>query len=282
MSKSMDVASTTDDHCWRQESLVFTIQDCTDEYKFDVIPYLGDGPKATKQLTFPHPRHLEQSDIIVLMKEQALQQGVRLVTNESSANPDSANCRHFSLVCQQNLLHIPVVAEENRKRKREITRPTKQEERCPFSLKFNLDENDKVWVLSSGAGSSEHKNHLRPTSPLVPGRGLCNTTTNTNALPTPRTTPRQRPRVVLGITGSVAAIKGPEIAVRLVEELEVDVRVLLSHGGSNFWQKSQEYDPPYWNQLQKLTRAGDLASIRIHCTYHCGAWWSDDIYSRRI
>lgn len=81
------------------------------------------------------------------------------------------------------------------------------------------------------------------------------------------TAPRQRPRVVLGITGSVAAIKGPEIAVRLVQELEVDVRVLLTHGGDNFWKKAQEYNPPYWNQLQELTRGGDLASIRIHCTY---------------
>jgi hypothetical protein len=276
MSESMDAVFTTDDQFWRQESLVFTIQDGTDEYKLDVIPYLGDGPKATKQLTFPHPRHLEQSDLIALLKDQALQQGVRLVTNDSSSNPDAANGRHFRLVCQQNRLHNPVVAEENSKPKLEITRPTKQEERCPFSLMFNLDERNKLWVLSSGSGSSEHKNHPRSTSSLVPGRGLRNTTTNTTALTTmtttaPSMTPRQRRRVVLGITGSVAAIKGPEIAVRLVQELDVDVRVLLTHGGHTFWQKAQEYNPHYWNQLQELTLAGDLASIRIHCTCH-GAW----------
>jgi hypothetical protein len=273
MSESTKVASATHDpdHPWRQESLVFTLQDGTDEYTFDVIPYLGDGPNASKELMFPHPKNLKQSDIISLMKEQALQQGVRLVTAGSSANPDSEKGCHFRLVCEQNRLPIPMVTEENKKRQRETTRPTKREDRCPFSLGFRLDENNNFWVLSSGWGSAEHKHHPKTTLPLVPRQKLGHTTLNTNGLSTPITTPKPRPRVVLGITGSVAAIKGPELAVRLSLELEVDVRVLLTRGGHNFWGKAQEYNPSYWNQLQELTRAGDLASIRIHCTCHDGA-----------
>lgn len=62
---------------------------------------------------------------------------------------------------------------------------------------------------------------------------------------------RRRPRVLLGITGSVAAVKGPELAVRLKRELDVDVRVLLTGGGFNFWNKAREYDPLYWGELEK-------------------------------
>ena len=62
---------------------------------------------------------------------------------------------------------------------------------------------------------------------------------------------RRRPRVLLGITGSVAAVKGPELAVRLAREVDVDVRVLLTGGGFNFWNKAREYDPLYWGELEK-------------------------------
>jgi len=65
------------------------------------------------------------------------------------------------------------------------------------------------------------------------------------------TSTKRRPRVLLGVTGSVAAVKGPEIAVRLVRDLQVDVRVLLTAGGLNFWSKAKEYNPAYWKELEK-------------------------------
>jgi len=49
----------------------------------------------------------------------------------------------------------------------------------------------------------------------------------------------------------VAAVKGPEIATRMVEELRADVRVLLSAGGQNFWDKSREYDPRAWERMRE-------------------------------
>ena len=63
---------------------------------------------------------------------------------------------------------------------------------------------------------------------------------------------QRRPRILFAVTGSVAAVKGPEIAVRLVKELGFDVRILLTHGGENFWSKAKDYNQQYWNSLQHL------------------------------
>ena len=71
----------------------------------------------------------------------------------------------------------------------------------------------------------------------------------------------KRLNVLLGITGSVAAIKGPEIAVRLVEEAHVNVRVLLTQGGKNFWTKANEYNPQYWKEFQARSRLGSTVPI---------------------
>lgn len=61
-----------------------------------------------------------------------------------------------------------------------------------------------------------------------------------------------RKRIILGITGSVAAVKGPEIAVRLVKECNFEVKVLLTTGGQHFWKKAKDYDPNFWLQFQTL------------------------------
>lgn len=66
---------------------------------------------------------------------------------------------------------------------------------------------------------------------------------------------RQQPRILLGVTGSVAAVKAPEIAVRLVLELDAQVRVLLSAGGSNFWNKAKDYDKKHWDLFQQILSA---------------------------
>jgi len=125
---------------------------------------------------------------------------------------------------------------------------------------------------------------------------------------------RRRPlRILLGVTGSVAAVKAPELAVRLVRELsgrstgrgdddddddDVEVRVLLTSGGGNFWNKASEYDPRAWREMRQLletttTNDGDdedgdsTVPLRIHGTCvrrtvyystHAFAIWS--IHSR--
>ena len=60
----------------------------------------------------------------------------------------------------------------------------------------------------------------------------------------------RRKRILLGVTGSVAAIKGPEIALLLSKELDAHVVVLLTHGGANFWYKAKEYNRKVWEEYK--------------------------------
>lgn len=83
---------------------------------------------------------------------------------------------------------------------------------------------------------------------------------------------RKRSRVLFAVTGSVAAVKAPEIAVRLANELEVDVRILLTRGGENFWNKAKEYSPVYWDRLQcllELSSRGGSNENRISMCCEC-------------
>lgn len=66
---------------------------------------------------------------------------------------------------------------------------------------------------------------------------------------------RRGPRILLGVTGSVAAIKAPALVCRLLR-LTADgdtahVKILLTAGGRNFWNRAAEYDPISWMQLQE-------------------------------
>ena len=66
--------------------------------------------------------------------------------------------------------------------------------------------------------------------------------------------------ILLGVTGSVAAVKAPEVAVRLCREVVVDeeaeivvvvkIKILLTAGASNFWEQSKQYNEYWWNELQ--------------------------------
>lgn len=71
---------------------------------------------------------------------------------------------------------------------------------------------------------------------------------------------RRRPCILLGVTGSVAAVKGPELALRLSRDLKLDVRVLLTQGGQNFWLKSSNYNPQHWEELQRCLAMGQQSS----------------------
>lgn len=77
--------------------------------------------------------------------------------------------------------------------------------------------------------------------------------TMTNACTNPTTLPTSnRPRILVGVTGSVAAIVSPEIVVRLYKDLNADVRVLLTSGGQNFWDKAKDFDLKQWELFQEL------------------------------
>jgi phosphopantothenoylcysteine synthetase/decarboxylase len=77
----------------------------------------------------------------------------------------------------------------------------------------------------------------------------------------------KRPRVLLAVTGSVAAIKGPELAIRIAEEFHADVKILLTRGGQNFWDKAEAYNPHYWRKMQEMLLDGknNDSIAAIHC-----------------
>jgi hypothetical protein len=89
----------------------------------------------------------------------------------------------------------------------------------------------------------------------------------------PQLTPpinKRGPRILLGVTGSVAAVKAPEVAVQLVTQCNAEVKVVLSRGGKTFWDKAAEYDPVSWKHLcellQQVNENGNRA-VEIHGTY---------------
>lgn len=97
----------------------------------------------------------------------------------------------------------------------------------------------------------------------------------------------RRPRILLGITGSVAAVKGPRLALRLANEVRADVKVVLSRTvEQNFWKEGKavaSYDDESWREFLAATSAiseegkadGDnyedwrssKGSISIHCKW---------------
>lgn len=66
----------------------------------------------------------------------------------------------------------------------------------------------------------------------------------------------RRPRILLGITGSVAAVKGPKLALRLVREVKADVKVVLTRTVEHyFWKEGKavpSYDIDSWREFLAL------------------------------
>jgi len=57
-----------------------------------------------------------------------------------------------------------------------------------------------------------------------------------------------RPRVLIGVTGSVAAVKAPLLALTLAR-LGCNVRVILTARGDHFWRLTKGYDPKSWEAM---------------------------------
>lgn len=86
----------------------------------------------------------------------------------------------------------------------------------------------------------------------------------------PGTNRRPRPNILLAITGSVAAIKGPELAVKLVN-FGANVRVLLTKGGHNFWTKAEAYNQVHWDKFHEIMQGGkdgDRGKISVYCKHN--------------
>lgn len=59
----------------------------------------------------------------------------------------------------------------------------------------------------------------------------------------------RKTKILLGISGSVAAVKGPELALALSSQMNGHVVVLLTQGGEHFWNKAENYNPKAWKEL---------------------------------
>ncbi len=87
---------------WDTNELIFELKN---DKKFDVIPYLGEGPKAAETLSFDNPVGMQQKELIIDFKRQAASQGIHLTTIKSSTNEDSASGRHFTLGCHRHRVY---------------------------------------------------------------------------------------------------------------------------------------------------------------------------------
>ena len=67
-----------------------------------------------------------------------------------------------------------------------------------------------------------------------------------------------RINLLLGVTGSVAAVKVPELICRLRDRFgsppnnNISIKVVLTHGGQNFWEKASTYDAVHWNKIKDM------------------------------
>ena len=68
---------------------------------------------------------------------------------------------------------------------------------------------------------------------------------------------KRRPRILLGVTGSVAAIKAPQIAIQLIETLDCDVQIVLTHTGEVFWEQAGGYNEEAWKKFNSLNFGSD-------------------------
>jgi len=87
---------------------------------------------------------------------------------------------------------------------------------------------------------------------------------------------RRRPRILLGITGSVAAVKGPKLALRLANELKADVKVVLTRTVEQyFWKEGRavsSYDGDSWRKFNDIV---DISpSISSEGCMEDGGWKS--------
>ena len=85
--------------------------------------------------------------------------------------------------------------------------------------------------------------------------------------------------ILLGVTGSVAAVKVPELICRLMDKFgpKVSIKVVLTQGGKNFWEKASTYDVTHWNKVkhrlenaiepQNRDEAVTESKIQVYCKY---------------
>jgi hypothetical protein len=187
---------------WATESLVFKLTEDSEDPGFDVIPYLGMGPKSNETLAFLNPKNLTLGELVDTFKVQAIEQGVHLRCIASCKLADSKSGIFFKLACSRHRLYakkrdkpdnkngnsngppaVPLYepgvkigaprfskirtrGREGRKMKRktETGLPLEASDRCPFFFRFKMNCEGTSWVLTGGSGCPTHSNHFGDSS----------------------------------------------------------------------------------------------------------------------
>jgi hypothetical protein len=175
---------------WRQEKLVFSFRsDGNKPVEFDTVLYLGRQVLKTPSLSFRNPI-MDQKDLIALLKQQALKQGLHLTTVASTSNSQSSKGCFFKLACNRFRAHKDAPLQQatppspqqvynpnlkigslratritrgligkKLQRRKETMKSTTKSHCCPFNFTFKLRQDIDSWVLIAGTGSCVHKFH---------------------------------------------------------------------------------------------------------------------------
>jgi hypothetical protein len=173
---------------WSVDKLVFEIPGSP---PFDIIPYLGESPKAREKLSCAHPRHMTQKQVASCFEIQGAPQGVHLVSAASSSHDNSRSGCFFKIFCERHQMYRKTgkakkseITEETNKdapapplyipgikiggpraskitcgikgksmpRKTEMEKPILKEKYCPFQFLFRWKRVTYSWTLNGGTG----------------------------------------------------------------------------------------------------------------------------------
>lgn len=68
---------------------------------------------------------------------------------------------------------------------------------------------------------------------------------------------KERPNIILGITGSIAAVKGPELALLLHTNLSANAIIVTTKTGQYFWDNcAQQCNPTSYSNIQEKLMFG--------------------------
>lgn len=92
--------------------------------------------------------------------------------------------------------------------------------------------------------------------------------------------------ILLGVTGSVAAVKVPELISRLLDTFgpHISIKLVLTQGGKNFWEKAPTYNAVHWNKIKHLIeqesalRSDAQANMRSKIQVYCKCFHASSVF----
>jgi phosphopantothenoylcysteine decarboxylase len=70
---------------------------------------------------------------------------------------------------------------------------------------------------------------------------------------------RRRPRILIGVTGSVAAVKVPELCAELCKFAQL--KVVFTQSSRHFFERAADYNSAAWEEWKKVVVQPELCEI---------------------